>query len=63
LTKAREALAKNQLSTPAGRNALEYTGQVLGLDPAHPEARQILSEVVTRYATLGETAVAGNQLD
>jgi hypothetical protein len=63
LTKAREALAKNQLSTPAGRNALEYTGQILRLDPAHPEARQILSEVVTRYATLSETAVAGNQLD
>jgi hypothetical protein len=63
LTKAREALAKNQLSTPAGRNALEYTGQILRLDPAHPEARQTLSEVVTRYATLGETAVAGNQLD
>ncbi len=63
LTKAREALANNQLSTPAGRNALEYTGQILRLDPARPEARQILSEVVTRYAMLGETAVAGNQLD
>jgi hypothetical protein len=63
LTKAREALANNQLSMPAGRNTLEYTGQVLMLDPVQQEARQILSEVVTRYATLGETAVAGNQLD
>jgi serine/threonine protein kinase len=58
LSKARQALAANRLTTPVGDNAIEYAEQLLALAPKQGGARQVLIEVVGRYVAQGEVALS-----
>ena len=62
LSKARQALTANRLTTPAGDNAVEYAEQLLALAPKQGGARQVLIEVVGRYVALGEIALSQGKL-
>ena len=62
LSKARQALIANWLTTPVGDNAVEYTEQLLALAPNQGSARQVLIEVVGRYVALGEIALSQGKL-
>lgn len=53
LVHARQALNQNHLTLPAGDNAVAYAQRVLDLAPKHPEALEILHQVVARYEALG----------
>jgi hypothetical protein len=62
LDKAQRALEADRLIAPEGDNAVMYSGEILGLDANHAEAKRILEAVVSRLTTLGETAVQQGDL-
>jgi hypothetical protein len=57
LRQARQAVAEDRLTIPSGHNAVSYAQQLLDLEPNHPQALQILRNVVARYNTLGAAAL------
>jgi translation initiation factor 3 subunit A len=62
LDKAQRALEADRLIAPESDNAVMYSGEILGLDANHAEAKRILEAVVSRLTTLGETAVQQGDL-
>lgn len=52
LSRAEEQLARENLSTPAGNNALETYQRILELDPGNSQAQAGLERIVSRYEQL-----------
>ncbi len=63
LAAAREDLARDRLTTPAGANALERFQAVLARDPANAEATSGLHAIVTRYLALAERVAREGRFD
>ncbi|OVE79375.1 hypothetical protein BVY01_02745 [bacterium I07] len=54
LEEARGYLADNQLTTPAGANALETVNRILSLRPNHAEAKQLNQAIADKYESWGD---------
>jgi serine/threonine-protein kinase PpkA len=63
LGSARTALANDQLTSPAGRNAYDKYRQVLEIDPNHPQALDGIQRVSGRYLELASASLKKGKLD
>ena len=62
LARARSALARNALTTPAGDNAVQWAEAALAADPGNAEAIGVLREVIDRYLQWADRDLSRNAL-
>ncbi|MEE8515605.1 MAG: tetratricopeptide repeat protein [Alphaproteobacteria bacterium] len=61
LRQGREYLAAKQLTTPAGRSALDRFQQVLVIDPGNRDAKAGIAKIATTYRSWGDKALKNKE--